>query len=352
MGSPLGQSLANIYVGYYEQRLFQTVKLPTMYLRYVDDTFVLLEDENHRDDFHHALNQLHPGLQFTCETERETRLPFLDVLIEKLGNRYITSVYRKPTFTGQYVRWDSFCEKRRKKNLIKTLAHRALMICSTEKLADEIDYIKKTLAENGYPDRVISQVLKSKLNVDETHNSSQRPSPPRVEAKPVYLRLPYVGAASANFSKTIKEAVSRCYVDVPVRIIFKSRPILPAAPKDVLPTHIKSNLIYQYLCHCKSAYVGRTSRRLRERINEHIPKYIKNISATLNGRKPSSSIAKHLVESPDCRRHYNDDQFSVLAYGRSDFHLSVLEALHIMGKDPDLCRQKKFVYTLLLFKSL
>ena len=47
MGSPLGPSLANIFVGFYERRLFQMVKLPNIYLRYVDDTFVLIEDEAH-----------------------------------------------------------------------------------------------------------------------------------------------------------------------------------------------------------------------------------------------------------------------------------------------------------------
>ena len=135
------------------------------------------------------------------------------------------------------------------------------------------------------------------------------------------------------------------------RVIFKSRPIFPSANKDVLPTHTNSNIVYQYLCHCKSAYVGRTSRRLQVRIGEHIPKYVRDASASLTGRKPSSSIAKHLVLNPDCRHHYNDARFSILAHGRTDFHLSVLEAIHIMRRRPVLCRQKQFVYTTQLFKN-
>ena len=348
-GSPLGPSLANIYVGYFERRLFQVVRRPSIYLRYVDDTFVLIEDEAHRSDFHQALNDLHPGLKFTCETEKDNRLPFLDVCVEKVDQQFVTSVYRKPTFTGQYVRWNSFCDKRRKKNLIKTLIHRAMMICSKERLSSELEYIKSTLINNGYPERIISKIIKSKLGAHEKPQliSGENEN----EARKVYLRLPYAGAVSAKYAVRIKGAVSRCYANVSLRIIFKSRPILPAAIKDVLPTHTNSNIIYQYLCHCKSAYVGRTARRLQVRIGEHIPMYVRNKSASLKGRKPSSSIAQHLVENPECREHYNDLQFTILGHGRTDFHLSVLEAMHIMQKQPILCRQKKFVYTTVLFKS-
>ena len=65
-------------------------------------------------------------------------LPFLDVFAEKPNTGFLTSVYRKPTFTGQYIRWNSFCPKQRKVNLVKTLVHRVLMICSKSKLHAEL----------------------------------------------------------------------------------------------------------------------------------------------------------------------------------------------------------------------
>ena len=40
MGSPLGPALANIFVGY-ESKLFNEISKPTVYCRYVDDTFSL-----------------------------------------------------------------------------------------------------------------------------------------------------------------------------------------------------------------------------------------------------------------------------------------------------------------------
>ena len=43
MGSPLGPALANIFVGYHESKLFFCVRKPTIYFRYVDDTFAIFK---------------------------------------------------------------------------------------------------------------------------------------------------------------------------------------------------------------------------------------------------------------------------------------------------------------------
>ena len=112
MGSPLGPALANIFVGFYEKQFFSTHSMPLLYKRYIDDTFVLFQHKDEVKKFHDAINKLHPNLEFTVETEQDNKLPFLDVLVEKCHSNFITSNFRKPTFTGQYIRWDSFCDKR------------------------------------------------------------------------------------------------------------------------------------------------------------------------------------------------------------------------------------------------
>ena len=56
-------------------------------------------------------------------------------------------MYRKPTFTGQYLRWESFSHTKQKTNLISTLVHRALMICTKSKLNEEIKHIKNILLQ-------------------------------------------------------------------------------------------------------------------------------------------------------------------------------------------------------------
>ena len=105
MGSPLGPVLANIFVGFQEQRLNISDRSDVlMYHRYVDDTFAL-DIEQNDTDFLGELNNLHPALQFTQEEESENKLPFLDVQVHKKPSAdnttisFETSVYRKPTFT-------------------------------------------------------------------------------------------------------------------------------------------------------------------------------------------------------------------------------------------------------------
>ena len=104
MGSPLGPALGSIFVGYYEEKLFSQTQKPPTYFRYVDDTFAISDHEAEADEFLTKLNCLHPSLNFTFKKEKEKCLPFLDVYVERTDVGFETSVYRKPTFTGQHLR--------------------------------------------------------------------------------------------------------------------------------------------------------------------------------------------------------------------------------------------------------
>ena len=148
MGSPLGPALANILFGFHESRLFDNTATPGVYFRYADNSFVIFGSELDCDHFQEKLNLLHPALKFTIEKEQNHSLIFLDVLVEKEGTGFLTSIYRKLTFTGQYIYWNSFSPKTRKISLINNLVHRAIMICSKTKLGPELDKIKQLLNEN------------------------------------------------------------------------------------------------------------------------------------------------------------------------------------------------------------
>ena len=50
-------------------------------------------------------------------------LLFLDDLLEKSNEEFSISVFRKPTFTGQYFRWNSFGSTKSKTKLIEALVH-------------------------------------------------------------------------------------------------------------------------------------------------------------------------------------------------------------------------------------
>ena len=190
MGSPMGPALANIFVGFHESKLFSCVQKPTIYLRNVDDTFAIFKQEGDVDDFLASRNRLHPALKFTFEKEHDGKLPFLDILVERTELGFETSVYRKPTFSGQYIRWESFSPRKRKTNLITTLVHRAMMICTKNKLKQEIDFIKKILLDNRYPEDIVLKHISKKIS----QFSTAKPFGP--EKCLVYLRAPWIGSAS------------------------------------------------------------------------------------------------------------------------------------------------------------
>jgi len=115
MGSPLGPVLANIFVGHCES-LIPDEEWPRLYRRFVDDSFVYCDSKDHCDRFLSLLNSLHPALKFTVEYELHSTLSFLDVKVHNDGCQFITSIYRKPTFTGLYIPYDSFTPMKYKIN--------------------------------------------------------------------------------------------------------------------------------------------------------------------------------------------------------------------------------------------
>ena len=241
MGSPLGPALANIFVGYYESKLFQTTSKPEMYYRYMDDTFVVFSNEDECELFLDSLNSLHPSLRFTFEKEYNLVLPFLDVLVEKPPSKFITSIYRKPLFTGQYLRWNSFSPRKRKTNLILTLTHWGLAICF-ERLPSELLKIKSILLTNGYPEHVIESFMAMKM---KQFHALPKFGP---EKCPVYLRLPWLGSVSTRFEKQVKSDVKQCFSAVEPRVVYSTNELLPATNKNVLPALQKNNVIYQFSC--------------------------------------------------------------------------------------------------------
>ena len=219
MSSPLGPVSANIFVGYNENKLFDFSVKPQLYKRYVDNTFAIFENEAECSEFFNILNSLNAALKFTCEKESES-LTFLDVKIQKSDNKFITSVYRKASFTGQYIRWDSFGLSKRKKNLISTLVHRALCICSKSMLQQEFDNVRVILGNNGYPESNTDRGISNKL--------ARFQSPPKFGPNkcPVYLKLPWIGNISLKFENKIKSSVKHCFRAVEPRVLFSNRKIL------------------------------------------------------------------------------------------------------------------------------
>ena len=96
-------------------------------------------------------------------------------IVTKFNTKFITSVYRKLTFTGLYIHWNSFGPKQRKTNLIYTLTHRVLKICSKSTLKHKLDNNCFILVENGYPELIIhSRISKKLLRFQQSANEDPK----------------------------------------------------------------------------------------------------------------------------------------------------------------------------------
>ena len=72
MGSPLSPVIANLYLESLEETAIRSVPFkPKLWVRYVDDTFVIWSHGPDRlRSFHQHLNKQHPNIQFTVEEEK------------------------------------------------------------------------------------------------------------------------------------------------------------------------------------------------------------------------------------------------------------------------------------------
>ena len=137
MGDEEHQSvLANIFMCDFEEKwVMKNTNQPTIWFRYVDDTFTLFKNKNDGLSFLRYLNGRHNNITFTIEFEQNDEIPFLDILMKRnRDSSFSTSIYRKKTFTGLYTKWDSFTPRKYKINIVRTLAYRCIRICSSPRL--------------------------------------------------------------------------------------------------------------------------------------------------------------------------------------------------------------------------
>ena len=291
-------------------------------------------------------------------------------MVEFKDDVFVTSVYRKPTFSGKYQRWDSFAPRSRKIALVDLIVDRAITICSSSTLSKELDNIRKIFQDSGYPIAVVNNTIKNKL-LRSTSPKFQGP-----KKQPVYLCLPYKGIPSEMIAKRVRACVHATYNAVSLKVTFTTRQSLPSSYKDTIPKMSKSNVIYKFTCnHCESEYIGKSSRRLIDRVKEHVPPAIRNPPPPQTGEvKPKNqahnlrkrrtevkqlpipaynitAVRLHLLENPACASRYKEECFKIIGQAKTPYQLSVLEAMNINCSKPILCRNKQFVYHAKLFNN-
>ena len=126
MGFPSAQLWQNCTWSFETRAISTSPHPPLMWKRFVGDTCVIIKGA-HKQEFLEHINSIDPHIQFTSEDSKaDGSMPFLDMLITPTENgRLTTTVYRKPTHTDMYLKWDSHHPISEKYSVVGTLHHRA-----------------------------------------------------------------------------------------------------------------------------------------------------------------------------------------------------------------------------------
>ncbi|XP_015197558.2 uncharacterized protein [Lepisosteus oculatus] len=321
MGTRMGPSYTNIFVGWVEERFFAsyTGYVPDLYKRYIDDCVGAATCSNDQLEFflHHFTN-FHPSLKYTVNIS-STTLPFLDIHLSINYPRLSTSVYYKPTDSHSYLLYSSFHPNHTKNSLPFSQFLRLRRLCS-----DDIDFENQALEmysffiNRGYPSSVIDRALARAKNTPRTINPIRNS---RLNNR-IPLVLPY-HPNTLPIPRTINQNFSILQDDPSIGALFSDHPIIsyrrppnlrnllvhssldrpqqPSTPgtfpckrarcitcKYTATTTLiqgpsgqfqitqtasctSSNLIYCISCSkCPAIYIGETGRRLGDRFREHV----------------------------------------------------------------------------------
>lgn len=275
MGSPLSPTLANLFMDDLEKKILdnQSILKPKIWLRYVDDIFAIWpHSKEELEIFLTYINSQNNRIKFTTEEETKNGLPFLDVLVQKKNEKLSTSLYSKPTHTGQYLNFKSCHSHQIKKGIVTTMMKRINSICSNEESKKEGQRkIVEDLKKNGYPMKFIKTEERRKKEDKNQDNKIYKAT----------IKFPFSGQFSHKIKRIFNKYNIRVVNDSPNTL---RRQLVKVAPEQSNQT--KCGVVYKINTSCDKVYIGETGRQVKTRMKEH-ERMVKNENTEV------SHLARH-----------------------------------------------------------
>ena len=314
MGSPVSPIIANLYMEEVEAKAIRTaLKSPSVWLRYVDDTFVKIH-EYFVNDFTEHLNSIDENIKFTTEPEMEGKLPFLDscTTLNDDGSLDLT-VYRKPTHTDQYLNFNSNHHLQHKRSVVRTLINRAnCMVTKPEQKDAEVRHVKSALKANGYKEWA-SKIPQPKNKSDISRNTTGGQARTSVG-------LPYIRGTSEKLARIFRNHGVRAYHKP-----FNTLHSILVHPKDKTPDLKKCGVVYEIQCpECPAQYVGETARTLETRMRDH-----------LKQKSPRTAVGEH-------EHSIKMDDVKVIAREDNMWRRKIRESIEIRTHHPAINRDQGY----------
>ena len=108
--------------------------------------------------FLNYMSKQHPNIKFIFQVKQIT-FSFLDIKVFRENNKFTTSLYKKPTFSGVFTNFSilaSFILLSYKFGLVNMLLSRCFTLCASY----EFIYLKYFFKYNGNPDNFIDSFIK------------------------------------------------------------------------------------------------------------------------------------------------------------------------------------------------
>ena len=165
------------------------------------------------------MNKHYECLKFTSEAEIDNSFSFLDIKITCHNQQFKTSVYRKATFSGVFMHYESYLDQTYKKSLIDTLLFRCFSICSDYTIFHlEVKNLREILKKNSYPSAMMEQSIRPFLNTLHVLKKVI----PTVPKKELFIVLPCLGTLLSNLKGKLKNCYENSLPQCSIKMILKS----------------------------------------------------------------------------------------------------------------------------------
>ena len=244
--------------------------------------------------------------------ENKNSKKFLDIKISRHNNKFMTSVYCKPTFSRVFSNFGSLIPKSYKCNSLLTLFHRAFRLCSNSELSHQgINKLKTIFEKNSYPKNFADLCIKKYL--DKAFIKKEVVM--RTSKKELACALRFIWKKSMQLRTRLVNSIENNIKFCKLKVIFQSPYKLNSLfhYKDYYKKKIRSDIVYRYMCsNCKVTYYGKTYHHFFTRAAEHMGisyltgKHLKSV------KQPA--ISNTLLEY-NCSIDFN--HFDVLAFDKN-----------------------------------
>ena len=258
MGKKFAPNYANIFMAQWEQEaLSKCHKKPLLYLRYLDDIFIIwTHSEAEFQSFFETLNQHHESIKLKSTVSHST-IDFLDVTVFK-GPRFDkenildTKVYFKPTDTHQLLHKLSFHPKHTFSGIVKSQFLRYNRICNNQADFEEAcNILIHALRPRGYSKRFLRTIKSNTLKqIQDEINRGPR--------------------ASRGQATSCKRSRCKTCSHVDTKSEFQSNSTGEKFEIKQMLNCDSHNVIYLISCKkCGIQYVGKTETSLGVRFTQH-----------------------------------------------------------------------------------